>query len=85
MRRTTIISSDLVLTKMPRYLIKMHQLLGGASEQYPRMYAAAIDAAEQRLIRPITVVPGLEGAVTFADLHFREQHSGQLKSWLAVS
>ena len=62
----------------------MHQLLGGASEQYPRMYKAAIDSAMVALVRPIDVVPGLEDAVTFADLHFRETQGSEIRSWLAL-
>ncbi|KAK4048047.1 hypothetical protein OIO90_005948 [Microbotryomycetes sp. JL221] len=66
------------------YLIKMHQLLGGASEQYARMYKEAMDSALSVLVHPINVVPGLQDAVTFADLHFREAHGGDLKTWLEL-
>ncbi|ORY90819.1 glycoside hydrolase [Leucosporidium creatinivorum] len=66
------------------YLIKEHQLLQGASEQYLRMYTSAIDSAYQHLIRPINVVPGKEGMVTIGDLHFRELHEGELKSWYSM-
>lgn len=48
------------------------------------MYQAAIDSAYQHLIRPINVVPGQEGMVTFGDLHFRELHEGELKSWYSM-
>jgi hypothetical protein len=48
------------------------------------MYADAIKSAYQHLIRPISVVPGKEGMLTIGDLHFRELHEGQLKSWYSM-
>ncbi|GAA5888189.1 hypothetical protein JCM6882_000314 [Rhodosporidiobolus microsporus] len=75
------------------YLIKLYQLLGGSSpssstedpaSQYARMYRSAIDAAHDHLIRPIHVVPGLEGAVTIGDVHYKEQHEGVTKSWFLM-
>ncbi|KAM0792930.1 hypothetical protein ACM66B_002689 [Microbotryomycetes sp. NB124-2] len=64
------------------YLLKMHQLLDGQAEQYSRMYKAAIDSARQVLLHPITVVPGLEDAVTFSDLHFNEVRDGKMVTGL---
>ncbi|KAM0747845.1 seven-hairpin glycosidase [Meredithblackwellia eburnea MCA 4105] len=40
------------------YLIKQFQLMGGASQQYERMYKEAIDSAYEYLIRRVEVVPG---------------------------
>lgn len=73
-----------LLTHGHRYLIKQHQLLQGASPQYSRMYKDSIISAYQHLIRPINVVPGMEGMVTIGDLHFRELHEGELKSWYSM-
>ncbi|KAK4046506.1 para-aminobenzoate synthase, (PABA) [Microbotryomycetes sp. JL201] len=64
------------------YLLKMHQLLDGQAEQYSRMYKAAMDSARQVLLHPITVVPGLDDAVTFSDLHFNENRGGKLVTGL---
>lgn len=40
------------------YLIKQHQLVGGATDQYSRMYEAAIDKAEENLFMDLDVYPG---------------------------
>lgn len=40
------------------YLIKQHQLVGGATDQYSRMYEAAIDKAEEKLFMDLDVYPG---------------------------
>jgi hypothetical protein len=37
------------------------------------MYEAAIDSAQHHLVRPINVVPGLEGAVTIGDVHYKAE------------
>ncbi|GAA5872627.1 hypothetical protein JCM8547_003713 [Rhodosporidiobolus lusitaniae] len=52
--------------------------------QYARMYTAAIDSAHEYLVRPINVVPGLEGAVTIGDLHFKEENRGRVMSWFSM-
>ncbi|GAA6003363.1 hypothetical protein JCM10207_000294 [Rhodosporidiobolus poonsookiae] len=79
------------------YLIKLYQLLGGSSlspsssssssdaaSQYARMYTAAIDSAQQHLVRPITTVPGLEGAATIGDVHYKETYKGEVRSWFSM-
>jgi mannosyl-oligosaccharide alpha-1,2-mannosidase len=45
------------------YLIKEHQLLGGAL-QYGRMYAEAMDSTRRWLMRTITGVPGAPSLMT---------------------
>ncbi len=40
------------------YLIKQHQLIGGATEQYKNLYAGSIDMAYKTMIAASRVVPG---------------------------
>jgi mannosyl-oligosaccharide alpha-1,2-mannosidase len=40
------------------YLIKQHQLIGGATDQYRNMYTGAIDAARGHLFHDIEVMRG---------------------------
>ncbi|GAA5859607.1 hypothetical protein JCM8547_006161 [Rhodosporidiobolus lusitaniae] len=42
------------------YLIKQAQLTSFSLPQYPRLYASAVDSAQEHLIRRIEVVPGRE-------------------------
>ncbi|GAA95684.1 glycoside hydrolase family 47 protein [Mixia osmundae IAM 14324] len=60
------------------YLIKTHQLLGGATEQYARVYADAVDSAYVHLIRNVTAVPGEEfltvGKAGWRDVELKVDH-----------
>ncbi|GAA6044143.1 hypothetical protein JCM8097_002794 [Rhodosporidiobolus ruineniae] len=81
------------------YLLKLYQLLGGApsspapatsspseppAAQYRRMYTAAVDSAHEHLIRPIRVVPGLEGAVAIGDVSYKVEERGKRASWYSM-
>ncbi|GAA5969210.1 hypothetical protein JCM11641_007510 [Rhodosporidiobolus odoratus] len=50
------------------YLIKQAQLTSFSTEQYPRMYATAINAAYEHLIKPIESVPGREDLTLIGNL-----------------
>lgn len=53
------------------YLIKEHQLLGGAL-QYGRMYATSIDDARKWLMRTLSVVPNAPSLMTLGQANGRQ-------------
>lgn len=63
------------------YLIKQHQLIGGATDQFSKMYGAAMDKAEKELFMDVDVVPGEMGLFVSGDVGVRE---GGADLWLVL-
>lgn len=47
------------------YLIKQHQLISGATDQFKDMYEEAMDMAEIKLFMDVDVIPGRDYMVSF--------------------
>jgi len=61
---TSLISEHFLVDSYYEYMIKEHLLVGGVSDQYSKMYTAAIETARNNLFMPLNGYEGREYLVS---------------------